>query len=96
MGGAILDLDEPSKVLYRSRYYLLTRKDYETTGFVTNVVFPAQRSFTTTADGDYYGAPTLTALAFARIEECRLYNANSERVEKIMKSVARGYGFLLA
>lgn len=86
MGGAILDLDEPSKVLYRSRYYLLTpEEDYETTGFVTNVVFPC--SALVHRDGRmaiYYGAAdTYTALAFARIEEIVDYIiANSERVGK--------------
>jgi beta-1,4-mannooligosaccharide/beta-1,4-mannosyl-N-acetylglucosamine phosphorylase len=73
MGGAILDLDDPSKVLYRTRDYLLTpEKDYETVGFVPNVAFPCA----TLVDGDsgriaiYYGAAdTYTAIAFARVDE---------------------------
>ena len=41
MGGAILDRDEPSKVLYRCENYLLTPEmPYEVSGFVPNVVFP--------------------------------------------------------
>ena len=40
-GAALLDLDCPSRVLYRTRDYLLTpERPYETTGFVPNVAFP--------------------------------------------------------
>ena len=68
MGGAILDINEPSKVLYRCENHLLTpEKDYETTGFVPNVVFPCA----TLQDGEtgriaiYYGAAdTNVGLAF--------------------------------
>lgn len=71
MGGAILDLKDPSKVLYRAKPFLLTpEKDYETTGFVNNVIFPCA----TLQDGNklaiYYGAAdTYTCLAFADIEK---------------------------
>ncbi|MBN2510254.1 MAG: glycoside hydrolase family 130 protein, partial [Spirochaetales bacterium] len=41
MGAALLDIDTPSKVLYRTKNYLLTPEEpYETAGFVPNVVFP--------------------------------------------------------
>jgi beta-1,4-mannooligosaccharide/beta-1,4-mannosyl-N-acetylglucosamine phosphorylase len=41
MGVALLDLEDPSKVLYRGNRYLLTpEKDYERTGFTDNVCFP--------------------------------------------------------
>lgn len=72
-GAALLDLDDPSKVLYRSRYYLLTpEEEYETVGFVPNVVFPCAAL----CDADtgrvaiYYGAAdTHVALAFGYIDE---------------------------
>lgn len=73
MGGALLDLDEPHKVLYRTNDYLLTpEKQYEIVGFVPNVVFPCA----TLCDADtgriaiYYGAAdTYTAIAFAQVDE---------------------------
>jgi beta-1,4-mannooligosaccharide/beta-1,4-mannosyl-N-acetylglucosamine phosphorylase len=73
MGAAMLDLDDPSKVRYRTNQYLLTpEQDYETVGKVPNVVFPCA----TLVDGDtgrmviYYGAAdTATAIAFAYVDE---------------------------
>ena len=73
MGSALLDLEEPSKVLYRSKYYLLTPEvPYETTGFVDNVCFPCA----TLCDADtgrlaiYYGAAdTYTAVAFGMVDD---------------------------
>jgi len=82
-GAVLLDLEEPSRVLYRTRDYLLTpEKTYETTGFVPNVVFPCA----TLCDADsgriaiYYGAAdTCTAVAFARVDELLDYiKSNSE------------------
>lgn len=72
MGAALLDLDEPAKVLRRTRTYLLTPEvEYETTGFVPNVIFPCAAL----CDGDtgrlaiYYGAAdTYSALAFGTID----------------------------
>jgi beta-1,4-mannooligosaccharide/beta-1,4-mannosyl-N-acetylglucosamine phosphorylase len=71
-GAALLDRDDPSRVLYRTRDYLLTpERPYETTGFVGNVAFPCA----TLADADtgriaiYYGAAdTYTAVAFAQVD----------------------------
>ena len=83
MGAALLDLDEPARVLYRTRDYLLTpEKDYETTGFVPNVVFPCA----TLQDADtgriaiYYGASdTYVAVAYTHLDELLAYlKANSE------------------
>ncbi len=82
-GAVILDIDDPGKVKYRTRDYLLTpEKQYETTGFVQNVVFPCAN----VCDADtgkiaiYYGAAdTCTALAFAQIDELIEHiKANSE------------------
>lgn len=72
MGAALLDLDEPWKVRYRSSHYLLgPEAPYETIGFVPNVLFPC----TTLHDeatgrlAIFYGAAdTVTALAFSKID----------------------------
>ena len=41
IGGAILDIDEPSKVKYRCENFLITPEEwYEERGFVPNVCFP--------------------------------------------------------
>jgi beta-1,4-mannooligosaccharide/beta-1,4-mannosyl-N-acetylglucosamine phosphorylase len=82
-GAVILDIDNPSKVLYRTRDYLLTpEKLYETTGFVPNVVFPCANLFDakTGRIAIYYGAAdTCTALAFTQVDELIDYiKKNSE------------------
>jgi beta-1,4-mannooligosaccharide/beta-1,4-mannosyl-N-acetylglucosamine phosphorylase len=72
MGAALLDLEDPSRVLYRTRDYLLTpEKEYETVGFVPNVAFPCA----TLCDAPsgriaiYYGAAdTYTAVAFTQVD----------------------------
>lgn len=73
MGCALLDLDEPWKVIARSKDYLLSPQTYyECVGDVPNVVFPCAAL----ADADtgriaiYYGAAdTVTAIAFTNISE---------------------------
>jgi len=82
-GAVILDCDEPSKVLYRTRDYLLTpEKNYETVGFVPNVVFPCANLFDaeTGRIAIYYGAAdTFTAIAFTQVDELIAYiKSNSE------------------
>jgi beta-1,4-mannooligosaccharide/beta-1,4-mannosyl-N-acetylglucosamine phosphorylase len=81
-GAAILDLENPSKVLYRTKEYILTpEKQYETTGFVPNVTFPCA----TLQDAEtgritiYYGAAdTYLAVAYAQLDELIDYiKANS-------------------
>lgn len=72
VGGAILDRDEPSKVLYRCSDFLITPEEwYEERGFVPNVCFPCA----TLQDADtgriaiYYGAAdTYVGLAFAEVD----------------------------
>ncbi|MBT8228547.1 MAG: glycoside hydrolase family 130 protein [Dactylosporangium sp.] len=72
-GAAILDIDQPAKVLYRTDDYLLTPEEpYETTGFVPNVAFPCA----TLHDADtgriaiYYGAAdTYVAMAYTQVDE---------------------------
>lgn len=72
IGGAILDRDEPSKVLYRCSDFLITPEEwYEERGFVPNVCFPCA----TLQDADtgriaiYYGAAdTYVGLSFAEVD----------------------------
>ncbi|MFW9843776.1 MAG: glycosylase, partial [Candidatus Thorarchaeota archaeon] len=73
VGAALLDIDQPAKVLYRTKDYILTpEKTYETTGFVPNVIFPGA----TLHDAEtgkialYYGAAdTYLGIAFCYVDE---------------------------
>ncbi len=73
IGAAILDADEPSRVKYRCKTYLLTpEKDYEERGFVPNVCFPcaALCDDETGRIAVYYGAAdSYVALAFTTLDE---------------------------
>ena len=76
VGGALLDRDEPWKVLARSRFYLLgPQEPYECVGDVPNVTFPCA-ALTDAGTGRiaiYYGcADTVTGLAFTTVD--RLVN----------------------
>ncbi len=72
-GAALLDLEQPWKVLYRTKPYLMAPSaEYERTGDVPNVVFPCAAL----CDADtgrialYYGcADTVTGMAFCHAEE---------------------------
>jgi beta-1,4-mannooligosaccharide/beta-1,4-mannosyl-N-acetylglucosamine phosphorylase len=82
-GAAILDIDRPSKVLYRTRNYLMTPEmPYELTGFVPNVVFPCAtlQDAPTGRIAIYYGAAdTHVAIAYTRVHELISYiKADSE------------------
>ena len=72
-GAALLDLERPWKVIYRTRPYLLNpREYYECVGDVPNVAFPcaALCDPPTGRIAIYYGgADTVTCLAFARVDE---------------------------
>ncbi|HRY78526.1 MAG TPA: glycoside hydrolase family 130 protein [Candidatus Izemoplasmatales bacterium] len=85
MGAAILDLEEPSKVKYRCRNYLLTpERPYEETGFVPNVIFPCAtlQDAPTGRIAIYYGAAdSYVALAYTTVDELIDYiKANHEGV----------------
>lgn len=72
-GAALLDLDEPWKVLYRGEPYLIAPQMlYERTGDVPNVTFPCA-ALTDAATGRvaiyYGGADTVVCLAFAYVNE---------------------------
>lgn len=72
-GAALLDINEPWKVLYRTAPYILSPQTiYECVGDVPNVVFPCAAL----ADADtgkiaiYYGAAdTVTGLSYAHVDE---------------------------
>jgi len=73
MGGAILDCQDPARVLYRcSEYLLQPETDYECVGLVPNVLFPCA-TLCDAATGRlalYYGAAdNYTAVAFGYIGE---------------------------
>ena len=72
-GAALLDLDQPWKVIYRGRPYLLSPQTYyECVGDTPNVAFPcaALHDQSTRRIAIYYGgADTVTALAFAKLDE---------------------------
>lgn len=84
IGAVILDIDDPSKVLYRTRDYILTpEKLYETTGFVPNVVFPCANLYDSETGriSIYYGAAdTYTAIAFTQVDELVNYIKNNSEV----------------
>lgn len=73
MGCAILDIDEPWKVKYRSKFYIMEPEElYERNGDVPNVTFPCA----TLCDAEtgriaiYYGAAdTVVGLAFTTVDE---------------------------
>ena len=73
IGAAILDTDEPSRVLHRCENYILTPEEwYEERGFVPNVCFPCA----TLTDADtgriaiYYGcADSYVSIAFTTVQE---------------------------
>ena len=77
IGGAILDLDNPSIVKYRCETFLLTPEEwYEERGFVPNVTFPCA----TIHDPEsgkiaiYYGcADSYVGLAFTKFDEIMAY-----------------------
>lgn len=73
IGGAILDIENPSIVKYRCENFLLTPQEwYEERGFVGNVCFPCAtlQDKETGRIAIYYGAAdTYVALAFTYLDE---------------------------
>ena len=83
MGAALLDIDKPWKVLYRTAPYILAPETtYECVGDVPNVAFPCAAL----CDGPtgriavYYGcADTVTGMAFCQVDELiEFVKSNSE------------------
>jgi len=73
IGAALLDIDDPSKVIVDCENYLLTPEEfYETNGFVPNVTFPCAtlQDAATGRLAIFFGAAdTYCALAFAQVDE---------------------------
>lgn len=73
MGAAILDLDNPTRVIHRTNRYILNPElPYETNGKVPNVTFPcaALCDASTGRMAIYYGAAdTYTCLAYTYVDE---------------------------
>ncbi|BCN29620.1 glycoside hydrolase family 130 protein [Anaeromicropila herbilytica] len=73
MGAAILDIENPSIVKYRSENFILTPEEwYEERGFVANVVFPcaALTDAKTGRIAIYYGAAdSYVGMAFTTVDE---------------------------
>ena len=83
-GAALLDLDQPWNVIYRTAPYLLSpQMDYECAGDVPNVVFPCA-ALTDAPTGRiviYYGAAdTVTGLAFGYVDEILAYLKDNSEV----------------
>ncbi len=71
VGGALLDLNEPWKVLYRTKDYLLAPTElYERVGDVPNVVFASSAVINDGIIRLYYGcADTCISMAEAKLDE---------------------------
>ena len=77
VGAALLDINEPWKVKYRTKPYLISPQTlYECVGDVPNVVFPCA-TLTDAPTGRitiYYGcADTVTGLCFTTVDEVIQY-----------------------
>lgn len=83
-GAVLLDINDPAKVLLRTRDYLLTpEKEYETTGFVPNVAFPCANVYCAEKGkiSIYYGAAdTYTAMAHCQVDELLDYMEKNNEV----------------
>jgi len=82
-GAALLDVDQPWKVMYRTAPYILSPQElYECVGDVPNVVFPCAALFDapTGRIAIYYGAAdTVTGLAYTQVDELiEFVKANSD------------------
>lgn len=81
MGAALLDINHPWKVLFRTEPYLLhPQSNYEQVGDVPNVAFPcaALADPVTGRIAIYYGgADTVTCLAFCQVDELIIFVKNN-------------------
>ncbi len=93
IGGAILDIDNPSKVLYRCANWLLTpEKWYEERGFVPNVTFPCAtlQDPATGRIAIYYGcADSYVGLAFGYADEIIDYIKENSRTTGVDTELGR-------
>ena len=80
MGAALLDLEQPDKVRYRTQPYLLApAADYELTGDVPNVVFPCAALHDKAGRvAVYYGAAdTVVGVAFGHLSDIIEFTKNN-------------------
>lgn len=93
IGGAILDIDNPSVVKYRCENFLLTPEEwYEERGFVPNVTFPCAtiQDAATGRIAIYYGAAdSYVGLAFTRVEEVVSYIKEHSRTSESDREIGR-------
>ena len=93
IGAAILDINEPSKVLHRCKNYILTPEEwYEERGFVPNVCFPCA----TLTDADtgriaiYYGcADSYVGVAFTTVRDIWDYIIKFDSVNESDTEIGR-------
>lgn len=93
IGGAILDIDNPSIVKYRCETFLLTPEEwYEERGFVPNVCFPCAtiHDAETGRIAIYYGAAdSYVGLAFTEIDDIVEYIKNNSKLSESDKEIGR-------
>ena len=84
MGAALLDIDQPWQVMYRTEPYILSpQRIYEQVGDVPNVAFPcaALIDAATGRIAVYYGgADTVVCMAFAYVDELIDFIRNNSKV----------------
>lgn len=93
IGAAILDINEPSKVLHRCSRYVLTPEEwYEERGFVPNVCFPCA-TLHDSATGRialYYGcADSYVGVAYTTVEEIYDYILRYDNASEEDKSIGK-------
>ena len=93
IGGAILNIDNPSMVKYRCQNYLLTPEEwFEERGFVPNVTFPCATLHDpeTGRIAIYYGAAdSYVGLAFGNLDEIIDYIKDNSRVTETDTEIGR-------
>ena len=93
IGGAILDIDNPSIVKYRCQNYLLTPEEwFEERGFVDNVTFPCAtlHDSETGRIAVYYGAAdSYVGLAFGYLDEIIDYIKENSKVTDTDTEIGR-------
>ena len=86
IGAAILDINEPSKVLHRCSNYILAPEEwYEERGFVPNVCFPCAtlHDAETGRIAIYYGcADSYVGIAFTTVQELWDYIIKYDKLQK--------------
>nr|WP_308743004.1 glycoside hydrolase family 130 protein [uncultured Anaerocolumna sp.] len=86
IGGAILDMDNPSIIKYRCENFLLTPEEwYEERGFVPNVTFPCAtiHDAATGRIAIYYGAAdSYVGLAFSKVDALVGYIKDNSKVSE--------------